>query len=71
MPNPNDGQRESPNAAAAEVRKAVGAFLRSRSKKARFVTEIYAAMGRLNVDKQQTDRALAELEIPEARTSAG
>jgi hypothetical protein len=62
MQHSDDRQREIPQAAAADVKKALADFLRSRSKKARFVTEIYAAMGRLNIDKQQIDRALAELE---------
>ncbi|MGE5306826.1 MAG: hypothetical protein ACM3TN_26265 [Alphaproteobacteria bacterium] len=62
MKNSSDGEREETRAAAAEVKKTVTAFLRSRSQKARFVTEIYAAMRRLRVDTEETDRALAELE---------
>jgi len=62
MQNYDDRQRGEPHAAAAGVKKALGDFLRSRSKKARFVTEVYAAMGRLNIDTTQTDRALAEFE---------
>jgi hypothetical protein len=42
--------------------KAVIDFLCSRSKKARFVTELYAAMRRLRLDTAETDRALTELE---------
>lgn len=61
MQDSNDRQRGEPHA-AAHVKKALGDFLRSRSKKARFVTEVYAAMGRLSIDTKQTDRALAELE---------
>jgi hypothetical protein len=62
MPNSNDGQHGETHAAAAEIRKAIGDFLRGRSRKARFITEIYAAMDRRKIDKQQADRALAELE---------
>ncbi len=62
MQNSDDGQREASHAAAASVRKALTDFLRTRSKKARFVTEIYAAMSRLSIGTKQTDRALADLE---------
>ena len=62
MQNFNDGRREEPRAAAADVKKALADFLRSRSKKARFVTELYAAMRRSGIDAEATDRALAELE---------
>jgi hypothetical protein len=62
MQDYDDRQRGESHAAAVDVKKALGDFLRSRSKKARFVTEVYAAMGRLSIDTKQTDRALAELE---------
>ena len=62
MQNSDDRQREEPRAAPPNVKKALTDFLRSRSKKARFVTELYAAMSRLTVGREATDRALAELE---------
>jgi len=62
MKNSSDREREATRTAAADVKKTVTVFLRSRSQKARFVTELYAAMRRLRVDTEETDRALAELE---------
>lgn len=62
MQNCNDRQREAPHAAAADVKKALTDFLRSRSKKAPFVTELYAAIRRSIIDTKATDQALAELE---------
>ncbi len=62
MQNNDDRQRGETHAAAVDGKKALADFLRSRSKKARFVTELYAAMGRLKIDTQQTEQALAELE---------
>jgi selenocysteine lyase/cysteine desulfurase len=37
-------------------------LLRARNKKARFVTELYASLGRLQVGAADADRVLAELE---------
>jgi hypothetical protein len=45
-----------------DIRKAVTDFLRSRNKRARFMTELYAALARLNIGTEETDRILAELE---------
>jgi hypothetical protein len=61
MKNTDDG-REVPHAAFGDVKKVLTDLLRSRSKKARFMTEVYAAMRRLGAGGEETDRALAELE---------
>jgi hypothetical protein len=61
MKNSDDG-REDPHAAIGDVKKAITDLLRSRAKKARFMTEVYAAMRRLKAGAEETDRALAELE---------
>ena len=53
---------EGTHAAIGDVKKALIDLLRSRSKKARFMTEVYAAMRRLRAGTEETDRALAELE---------
>ena len=53
---------EGSDAAIGDVKKALIDLLRSRSKKARFMTEVYAAMRRLGAGAEETDRALAELE---------
>ncbi len=62
MQNYDDRPRGETHAASVDAKKALADFLRHRSNKARFVTEIYAAMGRLGIDAAQTDRALPELE---------
>ena len=63
MKDSNDRARgETRMACSADAKRAVTDFLRSRSKKARFLTELYAAMRRLRVEPAETDRALAELE---------
>ena len=43
-------------------REAVVALLRSRSRKARFMTELYASLEKIKITAAETDRALAELE---------
>ena len=37
-------------------------LLRTRNKKARFMTELYASLGRLQIAAAEVDRALADLE---------
>jgi len=54
----NEQSNESPS----KVRKAVIDVLRSRGKKARFVTELTVALGRSHIDKEQIEQALAELQ---------
>jgi hypothetical protein len=62
MKNSNDREREGTHAAVTDVKKALTDLLRIRSKKARFMTEVYAAMRRLGAGAEETDRALADLE---------
>lgn len=45
-----------------DARKSVIDFLRSRNKKARFMTELYASLRRSNIEPEATNRALADLE---------
>ena len=45
-----------------DAKRAVTELLRSRSKKARFVTEVSASLQRSNVSVEEVERALAELE---------
>ena len=53
---------EQTNAALSGAKKAVIDILRSRSKKARFVTELAAALGRSNIDKERMEQALFDLQ---------
>jgi hypothetical protein len=46
----------------SDIKKAVVDILRSRSKKARFMTEIYAGLRRAKIATEEADRALGELE---------
>ena len=46
----------------ASARKAITGLLRSRSKKARFITEVSASLQRGNLNKEEVERLLAELE---------
>jgi hypothetical protein len=46
----------------SEVKKAVMDVLRSRSKKARFMTEMYARLRRAKIAAEEADRALGDLE---------
>src|ERR1043166_2271484 len=46
-----------------DVKKAVIDFLRSRGKKARFITEVYAGLKKLNVSPENIEATLAELEM--------
>jgi hypothetical protein len=62
MRNSSDREPERTRAALPDCKKALSDFLHSRAKKARFVTELYAAMRRLGVERAETDRVLAELE---------
>ena len=45
-----------------DAKRAVTELLRSRSKKARFVTEVSALLQRSNMSVEEIERALAELE---------
>ena len=45
-----------------DARKSVIDLLRSRNKKARFMTELYASLRRSNIEPEATNRALADLE---------
>jgi hypothetical protein len=44
------------------AKKAVVDVLRSRARKARFITELAAALGRSRIGKEQMEQALAELQ---------
>ena len=55
-------QRAGASSDIVGAKKAVMDLLRHRSKKARFLTEVYASMDRLKIGKEETDRALTELE---------
>ena len=52
---------EQSNVDPSGARKAVIDALRSRAKKARFVTELAVTLARLHVSKEQMERALSEL----------
>jgi hypothetical protein len=45
-----------------DTRAAIVDLLRSRNKKARFMTELYASLGRYKIDTEEADSALTELE---------
>ena len=47
---------------STDAKSAVMDFLRSRGKKARFVTEVYAGLKKLNIGPDDVEAALAELE---------
>lgn len=49
-------------AEAKNHREKVVDLLRTRNKKARFMTELYASLGRLQIAAAEVDRALADLE---------
>ncbi len=53
-------ERETADAKA--VRERLAELLRGQNKKARFMTEVYAALERFKIGAAETDRALAELE---------
>lgn len=53
-------ETETANAKAARER--LAELLRGQNKKARFMTEVYAALERFKIPAANTDRALAELE---------
>jgi hypothetical protein len=53
---------EQSNVDPSGAKKAVIDLLRSRSKKARFVTELAAALGRSRIGKEQMEQAVAELQ---------
>jgi hypothetical protein len=53
---------EPKNTNALNAGQAVIELLRSRSKKARFVTELAAALARAAIGKEQMEQALAELQ---------
>jgi hypothetical protein len=45
-----------------DTRETIVDLLRSRNKKACFMTELYASLGRCKINTEEADRALAELE---------
>jgi hypothetical protein len=47
---------------SVDSKRAIQDFLRSRGKKARFVTEVIATLKKFNTTPEEIDRALAELE---------
>ena len=53
---------ETQSAEAKAVCERIVGLLRSHNKKARFMTEVYAALERFKIATAETDRALAELE---------
>lgn len=53
---------EQPDATLNDARKAVLDLLGNRSKKARFMTEIFAALRRRNIGREEIERAVAQLE---------
>ena len=53
---------EQSNAGSSRAQKAVIDILRSRAKKARFVTELAAALGRSNIENAQMEQALGQLQ---------
>jgi hypothetical protein len=53
---------DQPNLNPSVVKKAVIDALRSRAKKARFVTELAAGLGRAHIGTEQMEQALAELQ---------
>jgi hypothetical protein len=58
----NRGVNERIDPSNSDVKKAVMDVLRSRSKKARFMTEIYARLRQTKIATEQADRALGDLE---------
>ena len=53
---------EHSNLSLNGAKKAVIDALRKRSKKARFMTEVAAALARFNIDKEEMEQALSELQ---------
>jgi hypothetical protein len=53
---------EKTNAALSGAKKAVIDIVRSRGKKARFMTELAVVLGRAHIGKDQMEQALAELQ---------
>jgi hypothetical protein len=53
---------EPTNANIRDARRAVIDALRHRAKKARFITELAATLGRMDIDKDRIEQALTELE---------
>lgn len=53
---------EQSNAGLTDAKKAVIDALRNRAKKARFTTELAAALQRARVDNEEMEQALAELQ---------
>ena len=54
--------KDSSEAASSRAKKAITALLRGRAKKARFVTELAAALVRSHIGREPMEQALAELE---------
>ena len=55
-------QRVGASSHIAEARKAVMDLLRSRGKKARFTTEVFASLERKSLIREEIERVLTELE---------
>jgi hypothetical protein len=53
---------EQSNPDIADAKKAITDLLRTRAKKARFVTELAAALGRSHIVKEQMEQVLSELQ---------
>src|ERR1700745_2140788 len=53
---------EQSNVSLAGAKKAVIDALHNRAKKARFITELAATLGRMNIEKDRMEQALTELE---------
>lgn len=56
------GEASATDAQAREIGQAIVDLLSGRNKKARFTTELYAALQRRQIGKPEADQALAELE---------
>jgi len=54
--------KDSLKLSSQDARRSVIDLLRSRNKKARFMTELYASLRRSNIEPEATNRALADLE---------
>jgi hypothetical protein len=53
---------ESGSAVEKAARDTIVELLRSRNAKARFLTELYASLGKSSIDRTAADRALSQLE---------
>jgi hypothetical protein len=58
----NRSTETKPASATIDARRTITGLLSGRNKKAWFMTELYAALKRHEIDKENADRVLAELE---------